>query len=180
MEVDQSLDLSRESLFDRIVLFFAAGMFVAMIILATVQVVVRTFSLPVGVHWTEPAARFLLIVSTFLGAAVATRNREHIRMTFVLDKLAEHRPGIKRPFDVISSVVVVIFTLFALAGTVPATTNNWASNLGGVGFVTSGMLYLGITIGLSCMLLYELQSFYYNHLQRYLDDSPQDGGKSWN
>lgn len=164
MEVDQSLDISQESLFDRLVLYLASGMFALMIVLATIQVLIRTFDLPVVAQWTEPAARFTLIVATFFGAAVASRNREHIRMTFVLNKLEERQPALKRSFDLISSVIVVAFVLFALMGTVPATINNWGSNLGGVRFVTSGMLYLGISVGLVCMLVYELQILYREHL----------------
>lgn len=175
MEIDQSLDLSQDTLFDRLVLFAAAGMFALMIFFASFQVFARQLSLPVSTAWTEPAARFVLIVATFFGAAVATRNREHIRMTFVLDKLRERRPSLTRAFDGLSSVLVLVFLVFALAGTVPAITDNWGSSLGGVGFVTSGMLYLGISIGLVCMLIYELQLFY----QDYLRDALAGAGVPW-
>lgn len=179
MEVDQSLDISQDSLFDRIVLYLAAGMFALMIVLATMQVLIRTLNLPITAQWTEPAARFILIVATFFGAAVASRNREHIRMTFVLDKLEDHRPDIRKSFDLISSIVVVVFVAFALTGTVPATFNNWESNLGGVGFLTSGMLYLGISIGLACMLVYELQVLYDEHLRERLGNAFTERGEPW-
>ncbi|NGM67960.1 TRAP transporter small permease subunit [Natronolimnobius sp. AArcel1] len=174
MEVDQSLDISQESLFDRVVLFLAAGMFTLMIVLATMQVLIRTLNLPITAQWTEPAARFTLIVATFFGAAVASRNREHIRMTFVLNKLEEKRPDVRQVFDLISSVVVVVFVVFALSGTVPAIVNNWNSNLGGVGFVTSGLLYLGISVGLACMLIYESQVLYNEHLQKRFTRSSEE------
>ena len=179
MEVDQSLDLSRESLFDRLVLYLAAGMFALMIVLATIQVLIRTLDLPVVAQWTEPAARFTLIVATFFGAAVASRNREHIRLTFVLDKLEERNSTVRRSFDLISSVVVVVFILFALVGTVAATITNWESNLGGVGFVTSGMLYLGISAGLACMLVYELRILYREHLRERIGNPLEERGGLW-
>ncbi|QSG01465.1 TRAP transporter small permease [Natranaeroarchaeum sulfidigenes] len=179
MEVDQSLDLSRESLFDRMVLYLASGMFSLMIVLATMQVLIRLLDLPVVAQWTEPAARFTLIVATFFGAAVASRNREHIRMTFVLDKLEERHPTVRHSFDLISIIVVVVFVLFALMGTIPAAINNWGSNLGGVGFVTSGMLYLGISGGLLCMLVYELQILYRDHLPEWLKNLLGERGGLW-
>lgn len=179
MEVDQSLEISQESLFDRIVLYLAAGMFALMILLATMQVLIRTFNVPITAQWTEPAARFILVIATFFGAAVASRNREHIRMTFVLDKLAERRPAVKRSFDLISSLVVVAFVVFALTGTVPAALSNWDSNLGGVQFVTSGMLYLGISVGLACMLAYELQVLYRDHLRDRIGTPLAERGGPW-
>ncbi|ARS91024.1 TRAP transporter small permease [Natrarchaeobaculum aegyptiacum] len=180
MEIDQSLDLSQETLFDRLILFTTAGMFALMIFLASFQVFARQLSIPISTAWTEPAARFVLIVATFFGAAVATRNREHIRMTFVLDKLSERRPSLRRAFDCLSSVLVVVFLVFALAGTMPAIASNWGSSLGGVGFVTSGMLYLGISLGLICMLIYELQLFYREYLQTTFRDALETVGGPWN
>ncbi len=160
MEIDQSLNLKRDTLFDAVVLYTATFLFAMTIVLATVQVVIRTLDLPFTAPWTEAGARFTLIVATFLGAAVASRNREHIKMSFVLDRLEARMPRLRMAFDLISSLVVIVFVIVAIWATVPAAMTNWYSDLGGVGFVTTGRLYLGIAIGLSLMLVYEVLNLY--------------------
>lgn len=164
MEIDQSLDLKQNTLLDRVVMYAAVGLFALTIVLATIQVLVRQFNLPVSAQWTEPLARFILIVATYFGAAVATRNREHIRMTYILDKLEDRYPRVRTRFDLFSSVVVIAFLAFALWGTVPATVANWGSEMGGIRLVTSGMLYLGISTGLALMLLFESIHLYDDHI----------------
>lgn len=179
MEIDQTLDVKQDAILDRIVLFLTVGMFTVMIGLTTLQVLIRQFGLPVSAQWTEPAARFFLIVATYFGAAMATNNREHIRMAYLLDKLEEHYPQVRRSFELFSSIVVIGFLLFALWGTVPATRANWASNMGGVGFVTSGMLYLGISAGLGFMLVYEVIHLYNSHLVKRLNQRFGEVGELW-
>lgn len=167
MEIDQSLNLKQDTLLDSIVLYVATGLFALTIVLATVQVVVRTFNLPIQAQWTEPAARFVLIVATYFGAATASRNGEHIKMGLLLDKLEERHETVRNAFDFISFVVVVLFLLWTLRGTFTSAFNNWNTTLGGVGFVTSGRLYLGISLGLALMLLYEVANFNRDHVRRW-------------
>ena len=161
MEFDQSLDLKRNTIFDAVILYVATGLFALTIVLATVQVIVRVFEIGIfgGMHWTEPAARFILIVATYWGAAVASRNDEHIRMNYVLDKLEENYPRVRSAFEVIVAIIVIVFVAVALRGTIGSSHANWYTSIGGIGFVTSGVLYLGISIGLAVMLYYEGANF---------------------
>lgn len=156
MEIDQSLDLKRESLFDRIVLYGATGLFTLTIALTTLQVFIRWLNLPTFgfLHWTEPAARFVLIVATYLGAAVAVRNNEHISIRFLLERLRTWRPRVGETVSVLGELIVIWFLIVALQGTISATIGDWTTSIGGIGFVTSGHLYLGITVGLALMLVY--------------------------
>ena len=157
MEFDQSLGLKRETTFDAIILYVATGLFALTIVLATIQVIVRVFGIGIfgAMHWTEPAARFILIVATYWGAAVASRNDEHIRMNYVLDKLEENHPKVRSGFEVVVAIVVIAFVAIALRGTVGSAYANWHTSIGGIGFITSGVIYLGIAIGLAVMLYYE-------------------------
>jgi len=160
MEIDQSLGLKRDTLFDKVVLYTAVAMFGMTIVLATIQVVVRVFSLPipraVPIHWTEPAARFILIVATYLGAAVATRNDEHISIQFLTDRLKNRYTVLGKVIDVLVSAITVATVLVALYGTLTTAVSDWNTSIGGIDLVTSGNLYLGISVGLFLMLIYEL------------------------
>lgn len=156
MEIDQSLDLKHEHLFDRIVLYTATGLFTVTIILTTIQVFVRLLNLPTFgfLHWTEPAARFILIVATYMGAAVAVRNNEHISIQFLLERLTGWKPRVGLTVQVVGDLIVIGFLLIALRGTVGTTIGNWATSIGGIGFITAGHIYLGIAIGIALMLIY--------------------------
>lgn len=159
MEIDQSLGLKQNNAFDSIVLYTATALFALTIVFTILQVTVRTFGLG-AFTWTEPFGRFTLIIGTFFGAAVATRNHEHIKIDLVLDKLTQGRPLLRRIFDSIVGIIVVIFALIAFRSTIGAAANNWTTSIGGVSGVTSGMIYLGISIGLGLMLLYEVINLY--------------------
>lgn len=156
MEIDQSLDLKRDNIFDRIVLYAATGLFTLTIVLTTLQVFIRWLNLPTFgfLHWTEPAARFVLIVATYMGAAVAVRNNEHIAIRFLLDRLTNWNPRVGNAVKILGQLVVIGFLLVALWGTVLTTLSDWTTSIGGIGSVTSGHLYLGIGIGIGLMLVY--------------------------
>ncbi|SNZ15501.1 TRAP-type C4-dicarboxylate transport system, small permease component [Natronoarchaeum philippinense] len=156
MEIDQSLDLKRDHLLDRIILYSATALFTSTIVLTTLQVFIRLLNLPTFgfLHWTQPAARFVLVIATYLGAAVAIRNNEQIAIQFLLERLANWKPWLGYLVKVLGKLVTAGFLLVALEGTVITTIDDWATSIGGIGFVTSGHLYLGIGIGLALMLLY--------------------------
>ncbi|WP_101297026.1 TRAP transporter small permease [Halegenticoccus soli] len=158
MEIDQSLNLKRDTWFDAAVLYTATALFGLTIVLAATQVVVRVFNIPTfgTMYWTEPAARFVLIVATYLGAAVATRNNQHIAIRYVLDKVRERYPKVGATLKLFVGIVVLVFVAVALQGSVLSAMSDWNTSIGGISFVTSGRLYLGISIGLALMAIYEL------------------------
>jgi TRAP-type transport system small permease protein len=83
-------------------------------------------------------------------------------MVYVLNKLEDRKPALREKMDLISSIVVIAFVAVALLATAPAIIWNWNVNFSGVRFVSFGHVYLGITIGLLLMLLYEVQYVYEN------------------
>lgn len=156
MEVDQSLDLRKDTVFDRAVLYTATGFFTLTIILTTVQVFVRWFNIPTFgfLHWTQPAAKFLLIIATYFGAAVALRNGEHISIRFLLERIEDWNTTLGRVLSIFSALVVIAFLGIALRATAVTAVNAWSTSIGGIGFVTSGYIYLGISIGIALTVLY--------------------------
>ncbi|XVH33426.1 TRAP transporter small permease (plasmid) [Haloferacaceae archaeon DSL9] len=158
MEVDQSLGLNRDTWYDRVILYTATALFALTIALATVQVLVRQLNIQFlgSMYWTEPAARFVLIVATYLGAAVATRNREHISIKFILERIEVRWPSVGVLLRAFVVVITLIFISVALYGTLTSAVSDWRTSIGGIAFVTSGVLYLGISVGLFLMIFYDV------------------------
>ncbi|NHN49426.1 TRAP transporter small permease subunit [Halostella sp. JP-L12] len=156
MEIDQSLDLKRDHVFDKLVLYGATALFGLTIVLTTLQVFIRWLDLPTFgfLHWTEPAARFVLIVATYVGAAVAVRNNEHIAIQFLLERLTRWKPRVGVTVQLLGKVVAIGFLAIAFWGTTLRAIDDWTTSIGGIDIVTSGHLYLGIAVGVGLMLLY--------------------------
>lgn len=156
MQIDQSLGLKRDTVLDRLVIGIAVGFFLLTVALVSLQVVVRTFDFPMTLGWTEPAARLALIIGTYFGAAVATRNNEHISMDIVLQRLGEKSPRMKEIFDTIVRLITILTLFVVLFSLYTGANGGWNSNWADMSGVTVGMIYLAIAIGLTVMFTYEL------------------------
>ena len=160
MPAEHSLDLNLSPPLDRVVTYTATALFALTIVLATIQVGVRIFNVSlsgVPLHWTEPLARFVLIVGTYLGAAVASRNNEHIKMEIIINWVKDRNRTTADGLNIIASVIIVGFLLITLRGTIGLAESSWGSSFGSVSIVTSGMLYAGISVGIGLMAFYESQ-----------------------
>lgn len=159
MDIDQSLNLKRDNWLDTVSILVATTMFALLIVLVSVQVLIRVFSLPITATWTEPISRFLFIVGTYFGAAVASRNDEHVRLTLVREKLLAGNEKAKQVLDVVTGMIIVAFLLIALVASYRAMMNGWQTKaLGGAVALTAGHIYLGITLGFGLLSIFEIQN----------------------
>lgn len=159
MSAGENLDLHVNSWFDRGVIILGTLLFSLTIILATVQVVVRILDIQVAgipFHWTEPLARYCLVIATYVGAAIATRNNEHIKMDYFPNRLAERSPRAKNILDIVVSFIIIVFGLIVVRGAAMMTSQTWTDQFGSVQVVTSGMLYLGIGFAFVLLVVYEV------------------------
>jgi TRAP-type C4-dicarboxylate transport system permease small subunit len=159
MDIDQSLELHDDTLFDRVILNIATFLFMMIILLATVQVVVRVFNLPIagGAWWTTAVARYTLIFGTFFGAAVASRNGEHIKMDILRDFVAGRAPRVALAIDVIAHTITISFLGVAVYAAGLAAVENWGDRLLDLP-IQSSYVYAGITLGLAAVLIYEVNN----------------------
>jgi len=156
-EIDSTLDIKEDNIFDAILVAISTALFALTILLASTQVFVRNIPYVSGFTWTEPMARFILIIGTFIGGAVVTRNREHIKIDIVLNQVRAFSDKAYKVLVSINGLILSIFLIVAVYTTINATFVNWDTSLGGgQGYVTSGMLYLFITIGLVLTLIFEV------------------------
>ncbi|ELY63179.1 TRAP transporter small permease [Natrinema versiforme] len=158
MDIDQSLGLKRDTWYDWIVLNVATFIFILMLLLTIFQITVRVFDLPIsgGAWWTEPLARYLLIVGTYGGAAVASRNGEHIKMTIVSTQLEKRAPLIGSIVDILAQVLTVVFLIMLGYAGLRASLQNWDTPMMAVGAVQQGWVYGSITVFIGMMVFYEL------------------------
>ena len=157
MEIEQSLDIKTDTLFDRAVLYLAVFCFTMTIVLVSFQVALR-FT-PLQFSWgylTEPVSRYTLIIGTYFGAAAAARNKEHISMYFMLERVERIAPRFHAALQVFVAVIVLAFLIIATAAAVFAATNNWRATFGGVYIVTIGQMFVLISIGFGLYLLYSI------------------------
>ncbi|WP_226482821.1 TRAP transporter small permease [Natrinema amylolyticum] len=158
MDIDQSLGLKRDTWYDWIVLNVATFIFIMMLVLTVFQIIVRVLNLPVsgGAWWTEPLARYLLIVGTYGGAAVASRNGEHIKMTIVSTQLEKRSPVIGSIVDILAQVLTIVFLIMLGYAGFRASLQNWDTPMMAVGQVHQGWIYGSITVFIGMMVFYEL------------------------
>ncbi len=77
---------------------------ICMIIAITMQIIFRVFF--DALSWSEEAARYLLVWSTFLGATMAYKRGMHIAVTFLIDVFPS---AARKILQIISHVLAAVF-----------------------------------------------------------------------
>ena len=122
---------------------------ICILIIVILQVFFR-YVAQIVVPWTEESARYLCIWMVFMGATAAVAKEAHIRVTFIVDRVPEK---IRHLFDLFSLIVVLLFNLITLLGSIQLVQMNWGQQA--VTFpVSVGVLYLSITISSLFILLF--------------------------
>lgn len=153
-DIDDSLSVRQDNLLDIVPLYIATGIFLLTIVLATIQVILR--QVPVQIEflfWTEPLARYLLIVMTYLGTAIAIRNDENVKIDLLQRWLQENRPNLYHVVTVLISLFVLYFVYAVLQGAVAGTQDAWTSGTN-LPHLTYGMIHGMIAISTALMGIY--------------------------
>ena len=90
---------------ERLEEIFLVILMIAATLLVAAQVVTR-FILKVPLPWSEEIARYMFLWLTWVGAAYATKERKHVRIDIIYEKLPEAG---KKVCTVISTVIWIIF-----------------------------------------------------------------------
>jgi TRAP-type C4-dicarboxylate transport system permease small subunit len=155
MDVEQRLDIQQDALIDKIVVSIGTVAFALMIVLTIAQVLVRTADIQIsGIHQTESVSRVLLIVGTYFGAAVASRNGEHIVFPTILEAVGRRSVVAHRVLKIVNSVLSAAFIIVCVWAVLRTVVDSWSAELFGLP-MSSGVLYSCILVGLLCMIVYE-------------------------
>lgn len=151
-------ELREESIHDKLFLYGATLIFALIVVLVFLQVIVRILGIPesqIPSAALAPGARYLIIIGTYLGSIVASRNDQHIRLEIVLDRLEKY-DRVYVAVILLGKAAVIGVLVVALSGTVPAISEEWQGTFGAIAAISAGHLYLFVSIGLFMMLVYEL------------------------
>ncbi|CAN1554316.1 DctM TRAP-type C4-dicarboxylate transport system, small permease component [Rhabdaerophilaceae bacterium] len=111
---------------------------VALLASVVIGVVMRQIGQPVG--WSDELAQHLLVWTGFVGWMIASRRRNHIRITVFLDRLG----GFARVLaEVIIQLCVICFAVALLRFAIPLIGRNWDIEWVSLP-LPSGLLYLPI------------------------------------
>lgn len=132
-----------KTLFDSILQNLLTILFSIMISIVMLQVVVRYGVRWTGIslHWTEEVARYLLVITAFLGSAVAWRKRDNITISALTDLL----PGRYRfAADLFKDATILVFSVLCVIGSYGMSQRTRVGRLGSIGALRLGHLYLAL------------------------------------
>lgn len=129
---------------ETIALFCFSLMFVIMLL----QVLSR-YVLKIGMPWTDEAARFLFLWSTFLGAAIAQRSNSHIRVSILTDRL---RGKVKQIFVIAASSIEAVVSIIIVIGTILMMKKTYGILASSIPIGYS-WIYLSLALGVSIIVV---------------------------
>jgi TRAP-type C4-dicarboxylate transport system permease small subunit len=151
-------DNTPESWFERmsarlgtVVAAVALVSFVGMLISTWSQVLFRHLEL--SVDWAEELARMLLLVSVFFGIAIAIREKKHIVIDFLINRLPGRGAIVLR---LVFDALILIFLAFLLRGAVTMVEVTWESYMISLNWMRTGQIYLAECVAIAVMMVYVL------------------------
>jgi TRAP-type C4-dicarboxylate transport system permease small subunit len=119
----------------------------AMAFFINIQVFYR-YVLNAPLQWPEELARYLFVWITYVGLVKVVKENKHYRIDFFLTRMPQR---MQRYFKIFFDILVVLFLLFALYGSVPLLLANRVL-LSPAMQVTIDVLYLAFPVAIIFML----------------------------
>ncbi len=134
---------------------FLVILMIAATLLVAAQVVTR-FVLKVPLPWSEEIARYMFLWLTWVGAAYATKERKHVRIDIVYEKLPEAG---KKVCTAISTVIWIVFLAIMVYLSVRLTASVASGGQIAVGSgIPMWIPYASIPVGMALMLFRLIQN----------------------
>lgn len=107
-----------------------------------------------GISWSEEAGRFLFVWCTFLGAMMATNDKAHMRLDFVVEKF----PGVSRKVvEIIALLLVLLLVGVLFWGGVEVVMTTWQIPTSALK-IPKGLVYLCAPISFGYIFLRSIGS----------------------
>jgi TRAP-type C4-dicarboxylate transport system permease small subunit len=139
-------------------LYFAcvatAGVALVLITLIIPWGVFTRYGLNSAASWPEPAAILLAIVLTFFGAAASYRVGQHMRVTFVRDRLP---PAPQRLADVAAELLVALLAAFMAIWGYRLCGDTWNQSIAEFPALSVGLTYVPIPLSGVCLMLFVIE-----------------------
>ncbi|MBT9550861.1 MAG: TRAP transporter small permease [Hydrogenophaga sp.] len=115
------------------------------------------YVLGTGSQWPEPISILLMVVFTFLGAAVSYRAGGHIAVAMVTDRLPEH---LRHPLRGVVHALMLTISLFTLWYGVKLCMGTWGQSIPELPWMPVGFSYLPVPIGGTVTALFVLEHMF--------------------
>lgn len=125
-----------------------------LIIVMTAQIIARA-GFNVGISWADGLARYMLIWSTFLGAACAMKENSHITLTFIPDKL---KGNALKWYSLAIGVLIFIFVLVMCYIGISVVKLVWPQKADSIA-ISVAFIYLAIPFAHIVMLVHLLTNY---------------------
>jgi TRAP-type C4-dicarboxylate transport system permease small subunit len=145
-------------------LAFNDAIYLACLWIAGIAIVVMTMIIPWGIfaryvlgtgsQWPEPVAILLMVVFTFLGAAVSYRAGAHIAVAMLTDRLG---PGARRVLaGVVHALMAAVAAFMVFYGT-RLCIETWGQSISEIPSIPVGLTYTPVPIGGLITLLFVIE-----------------------
>lgn len=137
------------------------------------------YVLGTGSQWPEPISILLMVVFTFLGAAVAYRAGAHIAVAMLTDRLPD---SVRQPLRIVVNVLMLAVCAFMVFYGARLCIGTWGQSIPELTWLPVGVTYLPVPVGGFVTLLFVLEFIAYGDQSRRTvvtyDWLPEDRGLS--
>lgn len=133
-------------------------MFYTMIFMTLVSEVIRRFGLSYSSIWGEEVARYSFIYLAWFGAALAVRNRSHIRIDVLLNALGRRSKALLYLFGDLASLVLAVVALWVSIEPV-LTSIEFGSVTDGLR-ISKAWFLIAVPLGFTLIVIRLLQSMW--------------------
>jgi len=137
----------------KILNFIVVAMFSCMSIAVFIQIIFR-YLLHQPIYWSEEFPRFILIWLTFLGSAIAMKNRSHLSISLLTNRLAvQKRMWVQFFANLLSLLFISIVVWGGIIITILTMPNRTAALQ-----MPTGLVYLAVPVGGILIIIYLLKN----------------------
>jgi TRAP-type C4-dicarboxylate transport system permease small subunit len=147
---------------------FNDKLYLACLWTAGIAIVVMTAIIPWGIfaryvlgtgsQWPEPVAILMMVLFTFLGAAVAYRAGAHIAVAMLTDRLGT---GNRRVLSWVVHFVMLVVAIFMLFYGTRLCIGTWGQSIGELPFIPVGLTYTPVPLGGLVTLLFVFENIFF-------------------
>ena len=140
--------------FNAIVNFLGNCFFILMLSVVLLQVLFR-FVLNIGVPWTEELSRLSFIYLSFIGAAIAFREKSLIRVDTIIEKA---RGKTLAALKIFINVFTTLFIVVMFIGSLYMIGLVWPTYFATMQWLSNGWMYIATSCGFGLMIFYTIVS----------------------
>ena len=145
------------------------GFILVALCLVTDYSVIMRFIFNSPVQWSYELMLVGLSWATFIGMPMTFHKQEHMRLTFVTDKL---KPSVWRVYMTVIDVILIVFLIVGVVNSVQVVQNAWGQVYQTIP-VSRGIFYLSIPIGAAISVVHLIDII----LNRKAAEAPSADGK---